>query len=212
MGSEIRWSWVLAGLMVLGSAQAADTDTKAGREREMLRRTQEALRQSQAESADLTQQKTQAEQKLKAAAGELESLRTAAKSAQSSLRGQLQAATAAQDDLTRQLEDAKHQLQALTAKQQETESQLNGREAQLKQTQQELVSARSVGASCEAKNLKLYEYSQDILMRYEKKGVWASLRQKEPVLGLGAVGTENVVQEYREKVQSQRLQDRRTGN
>src|SRR3974390_819859 len=48
-------------LSVHGAAFAADTDARAAREHEMLRRTQEALRQSQAENSELAAQKATAE-------------------------------------------------------------------------------------------------------------------------------------------------------
>jgi hypothetical protein len=43
------------------------------------------------------------------------------------------------------------------------------------------------------------------LQAYRKKGVWASLSQKDPVLGLKEVDVENVVQEYRLKFASQQI-------
>ena len=79
------------------------------------------------------------------------------------------------------------------------------REAELKQARQALEQSKSANASCEAKNLKLYEYSQGLLQQYQRKGVWAALKQKEPTLGIGKVGVETVVQEYHEKFESQRL-------
>jgi hypothetical protein len=76
----------------------------------------------------------------------------------------------------------------------------------LKRSQQELEKSKAVGTSCEAKNLQLFEYSQELLQRYQKKGVWASLSQKDPVFGLKEVSMENVVQEYREKLNSQKIE------
>jgi hypothetical protein len=52
----------------------------------------------------------------------------------------------------------------------------------------------------------MYEYSQELARRYENKGVWTAMRQKEPVTGIGGVGMENLLQEYREKAASQRVQ------
>jgi cell division septum initiation protein DivIVA len=196
---------IALGVIVMGPAAAADTDARAAREREMLHRAQEALRQSQTENGTLAQQKLEAEQKLKAAAEQLASARKSTQSAQASLRTQLQNATAAQEDLTRQLEDARRQIAALTSKEKETATQLAARDSQLKQTQQELDGSKTANTSCEAKNLKLYEYSQELVKRYEHKGVWSSLAQKEPVLGFKQVGIENVVQEYQEKLDSQKI-------
>jgi chromosome segregation ATPase len=189
-----------------GVTFAADSDSRASREREMLRRAQEALRQSQADNSELVKGKSEAEQKLKAAAQELETARNSSKAGQASLRNQLQTSAAAQAELTRKLEEAEHQIAALTTQQRATAGQLASRESELKQAKQDIEKSKAEGASCEAKNLQLYEYSQDLLGRYQKKGVWAALSQKEPVTGLKEVSVENVVQEYRDKLNSQKIE------
>src|SRR5215469_13836689 len=126
MQNHARGAAAIAVLLmaVQGSGLAADTDVRASREREMLRRTQEALRQSQAENAELTAQKAsaekQADEQLKAAAAQLESTRKASRSAQATLQTQLQNAASKQTELTSLLADANRQLSAIAAKQQET--------------------------------------------------------------------------------------------
>jgi chromosome segregation ATPase len=192
-------------LGLAGFAQAADNDTKNSREREMVRRAQEALRQSQTDNAALAQGKADAEQKLKSAADELGTMRNSARAEQSSLKAKLKAAGDAQTQSARQLEEAHKQIALLTAQQKDTTGQLSNSESQLKQVRAELDTSKTATASCEAKNLKLYEYSQQVVDRYQKKGVWAALSQKEPVLGISNVQTENVVQEYRDKFDSQRV-------
>jgi chromosome segregation ATPase len=192
-------------LGLTGLASAADNDAKSSREREMLRRAQEALRQSQSENSSLAQSKAESEQKLKDAASQLDAARNVSKSEQSALRGKLKAAADAQADVARQLEEAKRQIAALNAQQKDLSGQLSTRESELEKVHKDLDTSRNSNTSCEAKNLELYEYSQQVVDRYQKKGVWAALSQKEPVLGLGEVKTQNVVQEYREKFDSQRI-------
>jgi chromosome segregation ATPase len=207
-------AFVISAALLLGLAgfaQAADNDAKNSREREMVRRAQEALRQSQTDNAALAQGKADAEQKLKSAAAELSTMRNSSRSEQSSLKAKLKAADDAQAQSASQLEEARRQIAMLTAQQKDTAGQLSNSESQLKQVRGELDTSKGANASCEAKNLKLYEYSQQVVDRYQKKGVWASLAQKEPVLGIGNVQTENVVQEYRDKFDSQRVSSARSG-
>jgi chromosome segregation ATPase len=189
-------------LSASGSLFGADSNVRESREREMLRRAQEALRESQAENAQLEAQKAQAAEqadvKLKAATTQLDSARRASRAAQAALQAQLDDAGSARADLSRKLADANQQIALLTRQQQDTAS-------QLKQTQQQLDASKASDASCQAKNLKLYEYSQELVTRYQKKGVWAALTQKEPVTGLKEVGVENVVQEYQEKLAKQKI-------
>jgi chromosome segregation ATPase len=203
-----RTATLIGGMLMLaltGMSFAADTDSRDAREREMLRRAQEALRQSQTDNSELARQKLETENKLKAAAQELETARNSSKAGTVSLRNQLQTAAAAQADLTRKLEDVNRQLTAITTQQRETAGQLAARESELKQARVSLEQSKASNASCETKNLQLYTYSQDLLNRYQKKGVWAALSQKEPVTGLTEVSMENVVQEYSEKLKSQKL-------
>jgi len=185
------------------SAYPAGEDTTA-RLREVLHRTQEALRQSQSDNAELGRAKTDAEQKLQAATKELEAARGVSK-AEVALRGQLQTSKAAEDELTHKLSDATAALAAANLKQGETARQLAAGEAELAQIKQGLEQSKTANASCETKNLKLYGYAQDVLQAYRKKGVWAALSQKDPVFGLRDVDVQNVVQEYQLKFASQRI-------
>ena len=192
-------------LAVQGAALAGDTDVRASREHEMLKRTQEALRQSQAQNAELAAQlaaqkvsaEKQADEKLKAAAAQLDSTRKASRGAQAALQTQLQSAASKQTELTTLLADANRQLHTIAAKQQQTAG-------ELRRTQDQLKASKASNTACEAKNLQLYQYSQELMARYQKKGVWAALAQKEPT-GIKEVSVENLLQEYQQKLDAQRI-------
>jgi chromosome segregation ATPase len=197
----------LALICVATLAQAAEQDTTE-RLREMLHRTQEALRQAQSDNAELTRSKTAAEQKSESLEKELDSTKSSARASERASQTQAQAleqAQQAQGETERKLTDANERLNAVTAKLAEVSKQLAARESELAAANQSLEKSRNETASCEAKNVTLYGYSQEVLQLYKNKGVWASLAQKEPVLGLKEVGVENVVQEYQLKYDSQRI-------
>ena len=78
-------------------------------------------------------------------------------------------------------------------------------DAELAQVKQSLEQSTAANVSCEAKNVALYGYAEDILQHYKTKGVWASLSQKDPVFGLKEVDVENVLQEYQLKFDSQKV-------
>lgn len=186
---------------------AGDEDTTA-RLRELVHRTQEALRQAQADNAELTRAKTDAEQKLAAATKQLESAQSgskAAQAAQASLQSKVTIAESAQADLTLKLADANDRLSATNTKLGEATKQLAARDAELAQLKQGFAQSQAANASCEDKNMKLYTYGQELLHAYRKKGVWAALSQKDPVLGLKEVDIENVVQEYKIKFANQKV-------
>jgi chromosome segregation ATPase len=195
---------LVAAAAVPRAACAAEEDTTA-RLREMLHRTQEALHQAQADNAELTRAKIDTEQKLNAATKDLTAARGVSK-AELALRGQLQTTKAAQDDLARKLAETNTALAAANAKVNEETRQIAARESELARVNQGLEQSRAANGSCESKNLKLYGYAQEVLQAYKNKGVWASLSQKDPVIGLKEVDVENVVQEYRQKMASQKMQ------
>jgi chromosome segregation ATPase len=197
----------LAALLVLGAlpfAAHAAEDDKAARAREMVHRAQEALQQAQTENADLARAKAEAEQKAVAAAKQLEADQATARTAQQGLQAQLQAARKALADANKQLASTRDELQSANQVQRETAAQLAKREGELAQLQKSLDASVAANMGCEDKNLKLYAYANEVLERYRHKGVWASMAQKEPVLGFGDVAIQNVVQEYRIKFDAQR--------
>jgi chromosome segregation ATPase len=185
-------------------AFAAEEDTVA-RVKEMLHRTQEALRQAQSDNAELTRTKTEAEQKLLAATKQLDTIQSGSKTAQISLRAQLLSAQGAQADLGHKLSDSADRLSTATTQLRETTKQLAARDAELARAKQGLEQSKAANDGCENKNLTLYGYSEALLDRYQHKGVWAALAQKDPLLGLKEVDVENVVQEYRLKFAGQKI-------
>jgi|CXWL01.1.fsa_nt_gi septum formation topological specificity factor MinE len=68
-----------------------------------------------------------------------------------------------------------------------------------KQTETEL-------QSCESKNIKMFEASKELLVRYEDKGIMDSLLKSEPVLQFKSVEMETVIQEYEDKLSKQKYQ------
>jgi len=60
-------------------------------------------------------------------------------------------------------------------------------------------------ASCETKNLKLYQTGRDLMTRFEQKSCNEIMAQKEPLFGLKRVEIENLLEEYRDKLDEQKL-------
>jgi DNA repair exonuclease SbcCD ATPase subunit len=192
---------------VPNAGRAADDDT--ARLREILHRTQEALRQAQADNADLSRAKLDADHKLDDSTKQLEAVRSTSQKAQSgkaaALQAQLDAAHTAQENGQHGLDDANSKLAAVNSKLAEALKQLAARDTQVKEISQALDQSKTANNSCEAKNVTLYGYAEEVLQRYKKKGVWASLSQKDPMFGLKEVDVENVVQEYQLKFNAQKV-------
>jgi len=205
MGKPLAALTTLAALVLLAAVPArlvwAADDQAAARAHEMLRRTQEALRQAQSDNAVLTQAKSDLDAKLRDATRQLDATRSGLNTAQ----GSLHAVQAHQADLQGKYDDVSGRLAMTTDKLNEATKSLNTRNAELAQALQHLTESKQANVACEDKNGKLYTYGQEILDRYQHKGVWAALRQQEPVFGLRRVEIENVVQEYQLKMADQKL-------
>lgn len=76
------------------------------------------------------------------------------------------------------------------------------RESQARVLELETANTRQTGEfnTCMQKNLALYDSHRDILRQYEKKGVFASLLQREPLTGIKQVEIENLIEDYRERI------------
>ncbi|WP_145999139.1 hypothetical protein [Oceanicoccus sp. KOV_DT_Chl] len=58
---------------------------------------------------------------------------------------------------------------------------------------------------CYANNSKMYDINIELLSYYNNKSAWDAVMQKEPVLGLKAVKMENMVQDYRYRLEDLNL-------
>jgi chromosome segregation ATPase len=205
MGKPLSPLAALVALVVLAVIPArpvwAADDQAAARAHEMLRRTQEALRQAQSDNAVLTQAKSDLDARLKEATRQLDATRSGLSAAQ----GSLHSVQTRQADLQGKFDDASARLATTSTRLSETAKALAALEAELAGTRQKLEQSQAANASCEDKNGKLYTYGQEVLDRYQHKGVWAALRQQEPVFGLKQVEIENVVQEYKLKMAAEKL-------
>ena len=196
-------------LLAAGLANAAFADdTENARLREMLHRTQEALRQAQSDNADLTKAKGDAEQKLQDTSKQLDTVKSTTKTAQSSrasLQAKLNAAQNTQTSLQHNLDDANAHLISANNRIAEYARLLAARDAELKAVRQSLEQSEAANTHCEHNNAALYQYSTELLQRYRKKGVWSALAQKDPVFGLKEFDIENTVQEYQLKIEDQKI-------
>jgi uncharacterized protein (DUF4415 family) len=61
-------------------------------------------------------------------------------------------------------------------------------------------------AECSVKNERLLAIGADLLDRYRRKGVGDALRLREPIFGFSDVEMFNLVQDYRDKIDVERLQ------
>ena len=201
-------------LLALLAGPAAASDKKANREREALRRVQVELQQAQGRVSSLEQEKAKLGQDLEAAG----KARKSAEGRAARLNRELKAEQQQREALAKELEQVKQDLAASGQQLAETRKTLNDTGARLAQTSDELRRAQADKAnlesiktrnereivSCEDKNLKLYQTGRELMVRFEQKSCGEILAQKEPFTGLKRVEIENLLEEYRDKLDEQK--------
>jgi len=165
---------LVALLVVAGTAAAADVE-----EQKVLAKAQRMLRQmslerdaAQAESAKLKAELEQMNRKL---AG-------VKKSSEAALAKSQESNTALNENL------------------QQTAQKLHQAESEKNQLQEMVNGQAELIQSCESKNTELVQVNRELLDRYQKKGFFDALLQREPLTQLKRVEIENVVQEYQDRI------------
>jgi septal ring factor EnvC (AmiA/AmiB activator) len=180
----------LCATVLLHGASALAQDANANAQKNAMAKAQFMLKQATAEKAELQQQATALQQQVDKLTRELAATQTDA----SAGKQKMQAA----------FNDTIEQWRQRDAKQ---TGQLEELRAHLKaQAEQSAALAEKLQAQtgnfnvCYGNNKQLLELNREILARYENKGVFDALRQQEPFTGLKQVEVENLVQDYRYKL------------
>ncbi|MDP2027816.1 hypothetical protein [Sulfuriferula sp.] len=198
---------VLIALAVVASPVFA-----ADKEREAMRRMQIMQQQFSDEKAALEQSKSSLTQQVGELTKQTESIK------QSTAQSERQRAALARElGAARTVQAAtRAEVVALQEKLKQLEAAQAALVAQHKQDaaqdQKQIALAQNAVAQrgqalgvCEQKNLKLYQLNRDILTLYRDKGVLGALTQAEPLTGIESVRMENILQEYRDKLDAQKV-------
>ncbi len=206
---------VLAVLSLFWGPVWANPDKKQNREREALRRVQTQLQQAQDQVSALEQEKAALGKERDQARKEAQAVRGKLRKSERDLAGEKTRV----EELTKALDGAQQDLSATKSRLAETESRLADTAKALFQTQQTLARTEADKralegirirqekdiAACEGKNLKLYQTGRELMTRFEQKTCGEILAQKEPFTGLKRVEVENLLEEYRDKLDGQKL-------
>jgi len=214
---------LLTGCACFGNAWSQDN--RASREREALRRAQQQLQQVRQEKAALEEKLAGTEKEnaaLGQARGRLASQVTRAQaSAKASARAEgekRQTLQAALDAITLELRTMAQDKKALQAQKSELDERLAelqtrqtglARELaqsaiQRRQTDTALLKQEQNVTSCEDKNLKLYRYGRDLVAQCRDRSASDAVLRLEPFTGIRRVAIENLLEEYRDKLDAQK--------
>lgn len=209
-------------ITLIAMSGAVQAGKEEDRERQAVRRAQLMVKKVEEEKAQIAQERDQLAEQLKKITGENAALKQDHARNKGSLsrdlgsvrqelelsrreldsaRTELDTIKVGRDKFAADLEVAQRSLADLAQKYSEAErglQKLTDEKASLDRT----LSANL--AACEEKNLRLYKIGVELLDRYKNKGVFQAIRQAEPFTQLEWAGMENLLAEYREKLDGQR--------
>ena len=176
--------------------------------KEALRRVQMQVKQGQDEKEILAQEKAALSQ-------EMEAL----KKKTGGIEASVARANRARIQADEQAESLKREKDALTEKVADVEKRLSENEHSLRDTRQNLQQETSqkqrleqtLGARdkelgvCETKNKKLYQYQVELINRAQNRGSLAVLLESEPLTQMKRVEIENLLEEYRDKIDNEQI-------
>lgn len=196
-------------LCMAGVTPHADaSDKKASREREALRRVQQQLSQVQGDLAAAEQEKTRLAADLEKAQASSKAEEGKTARLQQGLGTSKQQLASVSNELARTKEELTTMAQQLSETRKtlaETTQILQQTEAEKRRLETVKVSNEHAIAACEHKNLALYEVGRSLMDRFEHKTCGEILAEKEPFTGIRKVETENLMEEYRDKLDDQKL-------
>ena len=117
---------------------------------------------------------------------------------------QLGRATLAQEALSGNVTALQARLEEVIGKYRELAEQLRGVEAERAKLTAELATEAQTRRSCQADNVELADIADEALDRYEDKGCFSAMLQKEPLTGIKRARVENLVEGYRDQVEALR--------
>ncbi len=199
--------FVLLALLASGLAASAQADT-ASREKQFLRRLQIMQQQMNEQNAALRKERDELAAQLAAAQAGVASLKEKNQKELGKAQGLERTLQVQQRDsaaLTQQLAQARQALAALRQEHESTLATLKASEGDNRRLKATGAEQRGQITDCEHKNLLLYQANTQLLEKYKNKTVWDALAQKEPFTGIEKVRIDNVLQEYRDKLDTDRV-------
>ena len=195
--------WRIAGhgLLIVIAALAGTAQAQSARQgNDGLARMQAAMQQLSAERTTLQGEKTRLETRV----AELEKQLAAAQDENKSVSAQLTRSQAAEQQATANGEALNERLKQAHDRTDELVSHFRETATTLQQTERERGELQQQLDVCTQRNVALYGVGMEVLDRYESKGFWSVMKQKEPFTQLKRVEIENLAEDYRQRLDDAR--------
>jgi hypothetical protein len=197
--------WItLLGLLPL-ALQAADQNAAEAKLRESLRGTMLQLRTIQGERDQLQADKTQLEADKKDLTGKVQALTKQAAADKDASDRAIAKLTDKANAQEKEITELKTALEKWKLSQQEAVSLAKAKEDARAALAAEAIVLKRKVADQQTRNLAMYKVGTEILSRYEKFGLGTAITAREPFTGSMRVKLENLVQDYSDKLDAERL-------
>lgn len=201
MKHSIRFGLALS--VVLAMTASAQTQ-RSGND---TARVMAQLQQLTAEKSQLSTENERLKKELedlKSQLGKASSAQSAAEQRARKLEGNTRDSAALQES-NDALSKARTQTQELVGKFRETAQQLKDVESDRSEVRSQLTLRERELKTCVDRNAQLYIVTDEILGRMESRGSWQSLKDKEPFTQLSRTRLENLIEDYRYRVDELRI-------
>jgi septal ring factor EnvC (AmiA/AmiB activator) len=193
------------GLLLAAPVYGADAPGEA-QLREKLRSATRQLTDAQSELSSVKSAKESLEQEKKKLQAEIEEKNKKTAADGKKLKELKDSLTEKDKNLSDLQQKTDERIQSLEAELATEKARGQSIEEARKRVVDEKLAALNDVAERERQNIELYRIAMEVLQRYEKFGLGEALAAKEPFVGLTRTKLENIVQEYRSKLYSQRAQ------
>lgn len=186
---------IVAGWMFATAAQAERRDDARGAD--PVKKAQYMLRQ-------LSQQKAQLEAENARLSGELDDLKKQLADLESGLNKTKKTLSKSQDSndrLVKRVKDDHEKMQALMEKYRDTVQLLRMEKANVAHLTSAVTERNGWIDRCKANNHELIAINNELVGRYQNKGVWDALKQSEPLLGISDARLEVIAEDYKYRIE-----------
>ena len=210
-------STLILGLLGLPDSQAAEKKDKAARRAaQMMQQMKQQMEQEKAAmQTQFDTQKKDLEEKLKKneeenqklqASLEKEKRRTRSLEANlKTVKAEKEAVEAKLVQTQNTLETTQKNLTDMTGKYQQAVADLKVNDAQRKTQLNNLAQTSKSLQNCEAKNDELYQFGLELIKVYDKPSTYEAILRTEQFTQIKRVELENILQDYRDKIDSQHV-------
>ncbi len=194
--------FVCVAVISIGQVRADGVRREAGSS-DAARKAQFLLRQLSQEKAELKSENASLAASLKALQAERDALQTSLQQ----VRNKLESSRSSNEQLVQRVSSDTQKMRELLEKYRSTRRLLAMERSNVALLKSAVTERNDWIDRCKANNDSLYRISQELVDRYRNKSVWQSLKQAEPLTGLGDVKLEVIAEDYRYRIDDLQVPD-----